>query len=151
MALITGRYQRWLSHTHELISHPYEIVLVVMSYRWDSKSSVWDSTIPVIVSYGWVINSSAYNRDDILYATLMKYQQLLWHRDQLLTRPYEIVSILSYAEELLSQAYEITRGWKNIVDNGSHLMVIIRWTTQILHIHLTNGELSTHMYEPPRY
>ena len=39
------RYQQTLSHTEELISPTYEIVIVAMSYGWDAKSSVGDNNI----------------------------------------------------------------------------------------------------------
>ena len=60
---------RWVTtvytyHMDELLSHPYQIALEIMSHGWDSKSSEWTITT-VAMPYGWASQSSVWHSDTV--------------------------------------------------------------------------------------
>ena len=68
---------RHLCHTEELVSRPYEIVILfAMSYGWDVKSYVWVSNGPM--SYGRDSNSYVWDRWSVAMSYGWDVKSYVW-------------------------------------------------------------------------
>ena len=75
--LSVGVNSSWLCHTEELVSRPYEIVILfAMSYGWDVKSYVWHSNSPM--SYGRDSNSYVWDRCTVAMSYGWDVKSYVW-------------------------------------------------------------------------